>query len=40
MALDEPMDINLVHHPANDLTTAECRINNILIPKSVLDGGA
>ncbi|CAG8468446.1 2011_t:CDS:2 [Cetraspora pellucida] len=40
MALDEPMDINLVHHPANDLTTAECRINNILIPKAVLDGGA
>ncbi|CAG8508543.1 9043_t:CDS:2, partial [Scutellospora calospora] len=40
MALDEPMDINLVRCPANDLTTAECRINNILIPKAVLDGGA
>ncbi|CAG8746755.1 23330_t:CDS:10 [Cetraspora pellucida] len=37
MALDEPMDINLVYHPANDLTTAECKINNILIPKAVLD---
>ncbi|CAG8502783.1 22497_t:CDS:2 [Cetraspora pellucida] len=40
MALDEPMDINLVRRPTNDLTTAECRINNILIPKAVLDGGA
>ncbi|CAG8777644.1 15621_t:CDS:2, partial [Dentiscutata heterogama] len=38
MALDEPIDINLVHCPANDLTTAECRINNILLPKAVLDG--
>ncbi|CAG8748098.1 9998_t:CDS:2, partial [Dentiscutata heterogama] len=38
IALDEPMDINLVHRPANDLTIAECRINNILIPKAVLDG--
>ncbi|CAG8553123.1 4491_t:CDS:2 [Dentiscutata heterogama] len=40
MALDKPIDINLVCHLANDLTTAECRINNILIPKAVLDGGA
>jgi hypothetical protein len=40
MILDEPMDINLVRRPANDLTTAECRINNISIPKAVLDGGA
>ena len=40
MDLDEPMDINLVRRPANDLTTAECRINNISIPKAVLDGGA
>ncbi|CAG8752574.1 16971_t:CDS:1, partial [Dentiscutata heterogama] len=40
MVLDEPMDINLVRRPANDLTTAECRINNILIPKTVLDGGS
>ncbi|CAG8784923.1 4064_t:CDS:2 [Cetraspora pellucida] len=40
MALDESMDINLVCCPANNLTTAEYRINNILIPKAVLDGGA
>jgi Aspartyl protease len=40
MDLDEPMDINLVRIPANDLTTAECRINNVSIPKAVLDGGA
>ncbi|CAG8727739.1 20153_t:CDS:2 [Cetraspora pellucida] len=40
MALDEPIDINLVCHSANDLTTAEYRINNILIPKMVLDGGS
>ncbi|CAG8718059.1 11806_t:CDS:2, partial [Dentiscutata heterogama] len=40
MALDEPMNINLIRRPANDLTTAEYRINIILIPKAVLDGGA
>src|SRR5271155_2703339 len=40
MELDEPMDINLIHRPANDITTAECRINNVIIPKTVLDGGA
>ena len=40
MDLDEPMDINLVRRPANDITTAECRINNVSIPKTVLDGGA
>ena len=40
MDLDGPMDINLVHRPSNDLTTAECRINNIFISKAVLDGGA
>jgi hypothetical protein len=39
-SLDEPMDINLVRRPANTLTTAECKINNISIPKAVLDGGA
>jgi hypothetical protein len=38
--LDEPMDINLVRRPANDITTTECKINNIIIPKTVLDGGA
>src|SRR5271155_4949908 len=40
MELDEPMDINLVRRPANDITTAECRINNVIINKAVLDGGA
>jgi len=40
MVLDEPMDINLVRRPANDITTAECRINNVIIDKAVLDGGA
>jgi len=43
------MDINFVsqsledllpRRPANDLTTAECRISNVIIPKTVLDGGA
>ena len=34
------MDINLVRRPANDITTAECRINNVIIDKAVLDGGA
>ena len=34
------MDINLVRRPANDITTIESRINNIIIDKSVLDGGA
>ncbi|CAG8520534.1 3419_t:CDS:2 [Gigaspora margarita] len=38
IVLDKPMDINLVCHPANDITTAECRINNIIIDKAVLDG--
>ena len=38
MELDEPMDINLVRRPANDITTAECRINNVIIDKVVLDG--
>ena len=47
--LDEFMDINLIsqsledllpRRPANDLTTAECRISNVIIPKTVLDGGA
>ena len=38
--LDEPMDINLVRRPANDITTTECRINKVIIPKTVLDGGA
>ena len=36
--LEEPMDINLVHYPANYNTTAECRINNFIIDKAVLDG--
>ncbi|CAG8699706.1 26320_t:CDS:2 [Gigaspora margarita] len=40
MVLDEPMDINLVRCTANDITTAECRINNIILDKAVLDGGA
>jgi hypothetical protein len=40
MDLDEPMDINLIRRASNDITTAECQINNISIPKSVLDGGA
>ena len=40
MQLDEPMDINLVRYPANYITTAECRINNFIINKAVLDGGA
>src|SRR5271168_4765412 len=40
MELDDPRDINLVRIPANDLTTAECQINNVSIPKAVLDGGA
>ena len=40
MELDEPMDINLVRRPSNDITTAECRINNVIIDKAVLDGGA
>ena len=40
MELDEPMDINLVRRPANDITTAECRINNVIIDKTVLYGGA
>ena len=39
MELDEPMDINLVRCPANTLTTAESRINNIIINKTVLDRG-
>ena len=43
------MDINFVsqsledllpRRPANDLTTAECRISNVIITKTVLDGGA
>ena len=40
MKLDKPMDINLVHYSANDITTAECRINNVIIPKTVLDKDA
>ena len=40
MELDEPMNINLVCRPFSDITTAECRINNVIIPKTVLDGGA
>ena len=34
------MDINLVCHPANYNTTAECRINNFIIDKAVLDSGS
>ena len=40
MELDEPMDINLVRRPSSDITTAECRINNVIIDKVVLDEGA
>ena len=34
------MDINLVRYSANYNTTAECRINNFIIDKAVLDGGS
>ncbi|CAG8724491.1 19310_t:CDS:2, partial [Gigaspora margarita] len=37
--LDESIDINLVYPPANNLTTAKCKINNISIFKAVLDIG-
>ena len=40
MVLDEPMDINLVRRPANNITTVKYRINNIIIDKAVLDGDA
>src|SRR5271155_1876039 len=40
MELDEPMDINLVRKPSSDITTVKYRINNIIIDKAVLDGGA
>ena len=32
-SLDEPMDINLVRRPANDITTAECRKTMLLLIK-------
>ncbi|KAF0550245.1 hypothetical protein F8M41_024670 [Gigaspora margarita] len=40
MVLDKPMNINLVCLPSNDITTAKCKINNIIIPKAVLDEDA
>ena len=34
------MEINLACHPANYITTAECRINDFIINKAVLYSGA